>query len=89
MVLEKAPFRMYQSEERIAKGKEKSLTLSVRLNAEEQAMVKKIKELLNLTSDGTALKIGAEVGLNVLHGSFGMKILRFLTSDSRKREGLE
>lgn len=86
MGLDKEPFRMYQSEEQIAEQKKKSWTISVRVNEEEQALIKQAKQDLHLKTDSTALKILARVGLNVLHNSFSADILRYLTDPSRRRE---
>lgn len=87
MVAEKGKeFRMYSSEEEIARKKEKTWTISLRVNAKEQAMIKELRRMLNLNMDGTAFKIAAKVGYNVLHSTFGADILAYLTSKTRRRE---
>ena len=86
MTIEKQPFRMYSSEEEIAQKKSKSSTVSIRLNAEEQAILAQLKELFGLHMDGTAIKVAMEVGYNVLHGFLGTKTMKYLTSATRRRE---
>ena len=82
-------FRMYQSEEDIIKQKAKTWTISVRVNAKEQELIKEMKRILNIHMDGTALKICAKVGFNVLRSSFGDSILSYISSRNRKREIIE
>ena len=76
---------MYSSEEEIASRKEKSLIISIRLNKEEQAVLAELKQMLNLHQDGTAVKVAMQIGRNVLHGTFGSDILKYLTDPSRRR----
>ena len=85
MPLEKQPFRLYSSEEEIKEKKKKSWTITVRVNAEEQDIIKELKRMLNVHMDGTALKIGARIARNVLHDTFGPEILRYLTDPNRRR----
>ncbi len=84
--ISKAPFRMYSSEEEIAEKKKKTWTFTVRVNAEEQKLIEEIKKLLNLKNNGTALKVSARVGLNVLQTTFSADILRRLTDPTRRRD---
>ena len=86
MAIDKEPFRMYQSEEDIAKSKVKSYPLSIRLNAEEQKILKDLKQMFNLHTDGTAIKLAMQVGYNVLHGFLGIKTMQYITSERRRRE---
>lgn len=86
MVIQKAPFRMYQSEEEIAKGKSKSTVITIRLNAEEQQILKELKQMFTIHTDGTALKLSMRVGYNVLHAFLGAKTMRYITSERRVRE---
>lgn len=85
MPLEKEPFRMYDSEEEIAAKKKKSWPISVRVNEEEQQIIKELKKMLNVHMDGTALKIGARIARNVLQSTFGADILKYLTDPNRRR----
>jgi hypothetical protein len=71
--------------EEIEKAKKKTWTKSIRVNAEEQHMIKELRRMLNLDMDGTALKVAAKVGYNVLHGFFGVKMLKYLTDKDRRR----
>lgn len=84
-MIEKEPFRMYSSEEEIKDKKEKTWTLTIRVNAEEQQMIKELKQMLNINMDGTAIKTSMRVGLNVLRGSFGEPLLKYLTDPTRRR----
>lgn len=77
---------MYQDEEAIAEKKAKTWTRSIRINKEERQMIQDIKKLLNIHTDGTAIKVAAKVGLNVLQSTFSADILQYLTSERRKRE---
>ncbi len=86
MPLEKQPFRMYQDEESISKDKAKSYPISIRLNAEEQEVLRKLKKMFNLHTDGTAIKLSMKVGYNVLHGFLGTETMSYLTSTYRRRE---
>ena len=86
MVIEKEPFRMYQDEAGIAKDKAKSYPLSIRLNAEEQKILKNLKQMFSLHTDGTAIKLAMQVGYNVLHGFLGTKTMEYITSERRRRE---
>ena len=81
MSIEKVPFRNYTLDE--DKKKEASEKFSIRLNAQERLMLDKIKEYLNIAEDSTALKISAEIGLNVLHSTFGEPILKWLFKKDR------
>ena len=44
-----------------------SSTVNIRFNAKERDMLDEIKTLLNTNQDGSAIKIAARIGLNVLH----------------------
>jgi hypothetical protein len=59
--------------------------ISVRLNLEEQTILKGIKEALNISSDGMALKVSARLGLNVIRSHFTPEFLDYLTREKRAR----
>ena len=82
MTLDKKPFVSYNLE---AERNEKSIVLPIRVNVEEQLLIKEIKELLNVHSDGKALKISARIGLDVLHRTFSKKTLKYICSEKRER----
>lgn len=86
MSIEKEHFRMYSDENEIAERKAKSQTITIRLNPEEQKILKELKRMFNIHKDGTAIKVSMEVGYNVLHGFLGTKTMRYLTSGTRRRE---
>ncbi len=78
MSIKKTPFIRYDDSEDY-----KPKTFTVRMNQEEEAMINELKVLLNIKSNGKALKIGARVAINVLHGTFGDKVLRYLFKKDR------
>ncbi len=65
---------------------DKSFVITLRVNDDEQAMIRQLRELLDVEADGKALKIAARVGLNVLQSVFGDKLLRYLSSTKRERK---
>lgn len=77
------PFQTKRLEE--DRGKDKRETVNVSLNAEERLILNEIKRQLNTPMDGTALKISARVGLNVLQGTFGKELLPWLLSSKRRK----
>lgn len=81
LTLERAPFTRYTSDE-----EERADTFTVRLNAEERLALEDLKEMLNVKSDGKALKIaGLVVGRNVLHGTFTKPLLMYLFKKDRQK----
>lgn len=82
MTIEKQPFRAYTLEE-----DRTGEVISIRLNAEEREIINKIKETLNIKADSKALKIGAFVGLNVIHNTFTPKIAKYLFKKERVKLG--
>jgi len=68
---------------------EKKLTpervFSVRLNNEEAWQLNQIKKLLNIKADSKALKFAAWIGLNVLHGTFGARLLQYMFNPNREK----
>jgi len=60
-------------------------TFTVRVNDAERKWLEEIKEDLNVASDSSALKFAAFVGRNVLHRTFGRKILRYLFKKERQK----
>lgn len=80
---DKRPFYSTRTEEERAEDKRE--VISVSLNPQEREVLERIKELLNIKDDSRALKIGAEVGLNVLRGLFSEKTLRYISSLKRQR----
>lgn len=64
---------------------EKEDIISVRLNAEERALVDSLKKTFNVKSDSKALKIGAFVGKNVIHNTLGEGLSRYLFKNERAK----
>lgn len=83
MVLEKKPFVSYRLDEE--KQGDKRETFTVSINKDERLWLNDGKKILNIGMDGTALKILARAGLNVLLATFGGKTMVYLTSEKRRR----
>lgn len=81
--MEKEPFVRYKTDEEVES--EEGETFTLRLNPKERLWLDKLKKVLDIKSDGKALKIGAFVGLNVLHSHFGEGVLRYLFKKDRSR----
>jgi hypothetical protein len=58
---------------------------TISLNHDERAILERLKLLLNVKSDGKALKLGAKVGLNVLQTLFSEVDMRYISSSDRQR----
>ena len=82
-MIKKQPFQPYRLEEE--RMKDKSKVFPMRLNKQEQAMAKQLMILFNVKSPVTAIKYSAEIGLNVLHSTFGSSLLKRLFSKERIR----
>lgn len=57
---------------------------TVRLNAREYEDLLKSMIILNISSDSTALKVLAEIGLNVVNTQLQAKTWRWLTDGNRR-----
>lgn len=73
----------------LKKDDEAKLLLTLRLNKEERAQLDLIKEALDLSSDGAALKLAAFKGWGVLQRTLGAETLRWLSSKDRLTRGGE
>jgi len=82
-MLEKHKFQSYTSEEE--REEAKSRVIPVRANDKEQEMIKELRLLLNINSESKALKMGAEIGLNVIQGLFSKKTMKYLCKEKRER----
>ena len=80
---DKTPFYPTRSEEERAQDTRETFTISI--NAEERLMLDQLKELLNIKSDGKALKIGATIGLNVILALFPAPIRNWLFNVNRQK----
>ena len=76
------PFTPYKLEN---ERETNSIVITIRVNKEEQTLIKQIKELLNINSDSKALKLSAKIGLNVIQNTFGNKIIKYLCKEKRER----
>jgi len=65
------------------------LLLTLRLNKEERAFLDDIKETLDISSDGAALKLAAFKGWAVLQRTFGRDFLKWLSSKDRLTRNLK
>jgi len=68
---------------------EDKLLLTLRLNAEERQALDDIKSILDISSDGGALKIVAFRGWDVLQRTLGRDNLKWLCSKDRQSRGLK
>lgn len=57
--------------------------LSIRLNDEERVRLKQLKDILQYDSDGRVLKDALIVMQNVVSGTFGEKLMRYISSQRR------
>jgi hypothetical protein len=78
------PFEPKKTEEE--RTEEKSWVISIRINDEENALIQKAKQILDIESDTKALKIMARVGLNVIQNTFSEETMRYLSSSKRERK---
>jgi hypothetical protein len=68
----------------IKAGQEDKLLLTLRLNKEERAQLDDIKLVLDINSDGGALKLAAFKGWGVLQRTLGRDFLRWLCDKERQ-----
>lgn len=86
MVIEKVPFTRYKTDEEKAQEElEIGEVMTIRINGKERTWLDQWKKVLDIKSDGKTLKFLAEVGTNVLHGTFGDKKLGYLFKKDRQR----
>ena len=83
MSLKYKPFTPLRLEEERAKDKHKVLT--VRLNQKEQEILKEIMTLLDIKSEGTAMKIATAGYLQCITTSFSREHLSWLFKKERSR----
>lgn len=85
MVLDhQTPFYRTKQDEDQDKG-----VMTIRLNAEERRVLEEIKAVFDIRSDGTALKLAAFKGWNVLQRTFGTDFLKWLASKDRTSRGVK
>ena len=77
---------MYQSEEGIAKDKEKSEIINIRINSEWRKRLELDKKILQQKKDGTAIKQLVEIGSKVIHDNKMRAIIDILFNNKRKNE---
>jgi hypothetical protein len=65
---------------------ERSRVITLRVNPDEEALIKQARVLLDVEADGKAIKICFTVGLNVLQNTFGDKLLKYISSTKRERK---
>jgi hypothetical protein len=78
------PFEPKRLEEE--RADDKSWVISIRINESEKEMIDKLRSLLDVESDTKALKMAAEIGLNVIQSVFGAKMLKYLSDAKRERK---
>lgn len=67
------------------RAKDKSRVFAVRLNKQDEAVINELKELFDIKSESTILKLAAYQYLNVLHHGISAKYLRYLFKKDRQR----
>lgn len=82
MVIEKKPFRKYDTD-----NKKKDI-VSVKLNAAERKQLEKDKSIIKQTKDSTAIKQLAAIGSKVIHDKKTREVLDIILNNSRKNERL-
>ena len=85
MAIEKVPFVNYTLEE--DKDQSKWNGFTVRVNQEDEAMIRELKEWFDTDQDSTALKMAARIGYNVTQNTFGTPLLKRLFKKDRSRKG--
>jgi hypothetical protein len=64
---------------------EEKLLFTIRLNEEERKILDQIKEVFDIPSDSTAIKIGCFQGFRVLQNAFPIDFLKWISSRDRQR----
>lgn len=59
--------------------------ITLRLNAQERALVNQLKRTLNYGQDAKVIKAGLVVLQNVVHGTFGAALMGKMTDPDRRR----
>ncbi len=83
MALEPPPFTRTKLDDE--REDDKRRVFSVSVNEKEEQMLLELRQMFQVTSDGTALKLAAKVGRNVLHSTFGQENLKHLFKKRRVR----
>jgi len=65
---------------------DRSRVITIRINQDEEGMIRELKSLLDVEADGKALKIASKVGYFVLLNVFGKEIIKYLSSTKRERK---
>jgi len=84
MTIKKIPFQSYKLDEERAKEKY-GRPFTVRLNQQEQEDLNQIKKMLDIKSDGTALKVAASSWLRCITTSFSPLHIKWLFKKERTR----
>lgn len=80
MVIKKAAFENTREEE-----DRKDDVFTVRVNADERAMLERMKQIFDTKQDSTALKSTFAVGYHVIHTMFGAPFAQYLFKKDRVR----
>jgi len=78
MPLQKQPFRSYTLDEDKVDPMDRGKVFTTRLNALEWKLLKQDMDDFNIRNQSAMLKLLAEIGRHVLHGTFGREKLRWL-----------
>jgi len=65
---------------------DKSRVITIRINQDEEGMIKHLRAVLDVEAEGKALKIASKIGYFVLLNVFGEEIIKYLSSTKRERK---
>lgn len=60
-------------------------TLTIRFGDKDRELLDSFKELVNIKTDGRAIKYSLKISHSVLHSVFGSDILKYLCQKKRER----
>jgi urease gamma subunit len=84
-MIEKKPFVSYTLDDDKKKG---AITISIKLNPEEQEQLLKDKQILQQTKDSTAIKQLMALGSKVIHDKKIKELIEIVISNKRKNKRL-
>ena len=85
-MIKKQPFRKYKLDE--GKQKKGFITISLKLNIDEQAQLVKDKQKIQQVKDGTAIKQLWKIGSKVIHDKKIGEYIDVVLENKRKNERL-
>ncbi len=64
----------------------KSRVITLRINIDEEADIRYLKNLFDVEADAKAIKIAWKIGKNVILNTFGEESIKYLSSTKRERQ---